>query len=64
MLPIYLEHLLFPTLSDSAFMTEIHHVNADGLDAGESTWSQKTGVVLFVVNEMSGTHSSIAITMV
>lgn len=34
LLPVYLDHLLFPTLSDAAFLTEIHHVNADGMDAG------------------------------
>jgi Zn-dependent M16 (insulinase) family peptidase len=33
-LPVYLDHVLFPTLKDSAFTTEIHHVNGEGADAG------------------------------
>lgn len=38
LLPVYLDHLLFPTLSDAAFLTEIHHVNADGMDAGAAAF--------------------------
>lgn len=34
LLPIYLDHLLFPTLTDSAYATEVHHVNGEGEDAG------------------------------
>lgn len=34
LLPIYLDHVLFPTLTDSAYMTEVHHINGDGEDAG------------------------------
>uniref|UniRef100_A0A6G1SHK4 Uncharacterized protein C05D11.1 n=1 Tax=Aceria tosichella TaxID=561515 RepID=A0A6G1SHK4_9ACAR len=34
LLPIYLDHLLFPTLTDSAFNTEVHHINGDGENAG------------------------------
>lgn len=34
LLPIYLEHVLFPTLTDSAYATEVHHINATGEDAG------------------------------
>jgi Zn-dependent M16 (insulinase) family peptidase len=34
LLPIYLDHLIFPTLTESAFVTEVHHVNEDGEDAG------------------------------
>ena len=26
-LPVYLDHILFPTLKDSAFLTEVHHIN-------------------------------------
>lgn len=33
-LPIYLDHILYPTLTESAFYTEIHHVNGLGEDAG------------------------------
>lgn len=34
LLPIYLEHLLFPTLTDSSYATEVHHINSSGEDAG------------------------------
>lgn len=33
-LPIYLEHIILPTLHDSACYTEVHHVDGDGNDAG------------------------------
>jgi len=34
LLPIYLDHLLFPTLTDSAYTTEVHHIDGKGEDAG------------------------------
>lgn len=34
LLPIYIEHLLFPTLTDAAYITEVHHINGEGEDAG------------------------------
>lgn len=33
-LPVYLEHILLPTLTDAACYTEIHHVDGSGKDAG------------------------------
>ena len=33
-LPIYLEHLLAPTLTDAGCYTEVHHVDGSGHDAG------------------------------
>ena len=33
-LPVYLDHVLFPTLKDSGFVTEVHHVTGEGTDAG------------------------------
>ena len=33
-LPIYLDHLLFPWLREEEFLTEVHHVNGDGEDDG------------------------------
>ena len=33
-LPIYLHHILYPTLSDAAYLTEVHHVNGKGKNAG------------------------------
>ncbi|XP_050675436.1 uncharacterized protein C05D11.1-like isoform X2 [Leptidea sinapis] len=34
LLPIYLDHILNPTLTDQGFTTEVHHVDGDGEDAG------------------------------
>lgn len=33
-LPIYLDHLLAPTLTDDAYLTEVYHVDGAGKDAG------------------------------
>ena len=33
-LPVYLEHILLPSLTDAACHTEIHHVDGTGKDAG------------------------------
>ncbi|KAI0023672.1 Metalloenzyme, LuxS/M16 peptidase-like protein [Xylariomycetidae sp. FL0641] len=33
-LPVYLEHLVVPTMTDAACLTEVHHINGDGNDAG------------------------------
>ncbi|XP_046735682.1 uncharacterized protein C05D11.1-like [Diprion similis] len=34
LMPIFLEHILYPTLTDSGFITEVHHVTGEGEDAG------------------------------
>ena len=34
MIPIYADHIFAPTLSDSSFVTEVHHVTSDGDDKG------------------------------
>lgn len=34
MLPVYVDHILHPTLSDAGFVTEVHHINGEGEDAG------------------------------
>ncbi|KAK5579650.1 hypothetical protein RB653_009335 [Dictyostelium firmibasis] len=33
-LPIYLDHIFYPTITDQAFTTEIHHINDKGENAG------------------------------
>ncbi|ORX60422.1 hypothetical protein DM01DRAFT_1316969 [Hesseltinella vesiculosa] len=33
-LPVYVDHILYPTLTESGFHTEIHHIGGDGEDAG------------------------------
>ncbi|KAI0865125.1 Metalloenzyme, LuxS/M16 peptidase-like protein [Xylaria cubensis] len=33
-LPVYLEHLVVPTITDAACLTEVHHVDGEGNDAG------------------------------
>lgn len=34
LLPIYLDHILYPTMTNAAFLTEVHHINGKGEDAG------------------------------
>lgn len=34
LLPIYIDHILYPTLTDSGYYTEVHHINGKGEDAG------------------------------
>ena len=34
MLPIYLDHILYPVLTKEAYTTEVHHVTGEGKDAG------------------------------
>jgi Zn-dependent M16 (insulinase) family peptidase len=33
-LPIYLDHLVVPTLTDEGCYTEVHHIDGTGHDAG------------------------------
>ncbi|CDS09692.1 hypothetical protein LRAMOSA02369 [Lichtheimia ramosa] len=33
LLPIYIDHILYPTLTDSGYYTEVHHINGKGEDA-------------------------------
>ncbi|ORZ40886.1 hypothetical protein BCR44DRAFT_1423978 [Catenaria anguillulae PL171] len=33
-LPIYLDHVLYPTMTDAGFVTEVYHVNGEGQDGG------------------------------
>ncbi|EAU93061.2 cytoplasmic protein [Coprinopsis cinerea okayama7 len=34
LLPIYLDHILYPTITDAGFVTEVHHINGKGEDSG------------------------------
>ncbi|KAI9473757.1 MAG: Metalloenzyme, LuxS/M16 peptidase-like protein [Benjaminiella poitrasii] len=34
LLPIYIDHILYPTLTESGYYTEVHHINGEGEDAG------------------------------
>lgn len=42
-LPVYLDHLIRPTLTDEGCYTEVHHINGDGEDAGV-VYSEMQGV--------------------
>ena len=33
-LPIFLDHILFPVLTDEAYVTEVHHIDGQGKDGG------------------------------
>lgn len=43
MLPIYLEHVIVPTLTDAGCVTEVHHIDGEGNDAGV-VYSEMQGV--------------------
>ncbi|KAG8964007.1 hypothetical protein FRC03_002291 [Tulasnella sp. 419] len=34
LLPVYVDHILYPTITDASFLTEVHHTNGNGEDAG------------------------------
>ncbi|XP_043257873.1 uncharacterized protein C05D11.1-like [Colletes gigas] len=34
LMPVYLEHILYPTLTDAEYLTEVHHISGKGEDAG------------------------------
>lgn len=34
LLPFYLDHVLYPTLTEAGYVTEVHHVNGEGENAG------------------------------
>lgn len=36
LLPIYVDHILYPTLTETGYHTEVHHINGKGEDAGVS----------------------------
>ncbi|KAI1614174.1 Metalloenzyme, LuxS/M16 peptidase-like protein [Exophiala viscosa] len=42
-LPVYLEHVVLPTLTDSGCTTEVHHIDGNGNDAGV-VYSEMQGV--------------------
>ena len=33
-LPVYLDHILHPNLREEDYLTEVHHINGEGQDAG------------------------------
>lgn len=45
LLPIYVDHILYPTLTESGYHTEVHHINGKGEDAGVSFMKKKKFVV-------------------
>jgi len=42
-LPVYIDHILFPLLREEDFLTEVHHVNGNGIDSGV-VYSEMQGV--------------------
>ncbi|KAG2207105.1 hypothetical protein INT46_004081 [Mucor plumbeus] len=34
LLPVYVDHILYPTLTNEGFYTEVHHIDQNGQDAG------------------------------
>ena len=33
-MPVYLDHILYPTLREEDYLTEVHHINGEGQDTG------------------------------
>jgi Zn-dependent M16 (insulinase) family peptidase len=33
-LSVYVDHILHPTITDAGYVTEVHHINGQGEDAG------------------------------
>lgn len=56
LMPIYLDHILYPLLTDAAFLTEIHHVSGEGEDAGvvycEMQGKEATGEYLVYMEQI------------
>jgi len=42
-LPVYMDHILYPTLREEDYLTEVHHINGEGQDAGV-VYSEMQGV--------------------
>jgi Zn-dependent M16 (insulinase) family peptidase len=51
-LPIYLDHLIVPTLTDAGCYTEVHHVDGKGEDAGSVT-SPRNHINILTIIELS-----------
>lgn len=47
LLPVYLDHVLYPVLTDHGFLTEVYHISGQGRDSGvvysEMQGSENTG---------------------
>ncbi|XP_026679888.1 uncharacterized protein C05D11.1 [Diaphorina citri] len=63
LIPIYLDHILYPLLTDAGFTTEVHHITGEGKDGGvvycEMQGRENTGesrVNLELVREMYPGH--------
>lgn len=42
-LPVYMDHILYPLLREEDYLTEVHHINGEGLDGGV-VYSEMQGV--------------------
>ncbi|CAN7993566.1 unnamed protein product [Ixodes hexagonus] len=62
LLPIYLDHVLYPLLTEAAFITEVHHINAEGENAGvvysEMQARENTGESLCMLNLLRAVYPS------
>jgi Zn-dependent M16 (insulinase) family peptidase len=34
LLPVYVDHILYPTITNASFVTEVHHIDGKGEDSG------------------------------
>lgn len=58
LVPIYLDHVVVPTLTDAGCYTEVHHIDGKGYDAGYACFNSSTCMVSdsssVVYSEMQG----------
>lgn len=54
LLPIYVDHILNPLLTDDGFVTEVHHINGEGEDSGV-VYSEMQGVECSGENKITTT---------
>ena len=50
LLPVYLDHIFHPLLREEDFLTEVHHINGEGNDAGVVYSEMQVHLVCFIRN--------------
>ena len=56
-LPLFLDHILFPLLTDEGFVTEVYHVNGDGQDGGVVYCEMQTYENTICIADRAFSHS-------
>ena len=56
-LPVYLDHILFPLLRDEDFLTEVHHITGEGEDSGVVYSEMQVPTYMFNANVFTMSQS-------